>query len=237
MAQHDYNIANQAGAAFRSDLNNALSAIATNNSGATAPSTTLAYQWHVDTDAPATLYIRNGANSAYIEVGDATLDNLGLMKVRRATAQASTSGTAITFGSIPSWANRITMMLNGVSTGGSGTVLVQLGTSGGFVTSGYISNANSIGSTSSVQVTTGFALEAGGNSTYARSGLVDICRIDGNVWVYASSIKQAQSTATTSNDVAAGNSGDLGAVLTQVRLTTDAGDTFDAGTVNIVYES
>jgi hypothetical protein len=40
MAQHDYNIENQTGANFRSDLNNALSAIATNNSGATQPSTT-----------------------------------------------------------------------------------------------------------------------------------------------------------------------------------------------------
>ena len=79
MAQHDYNIANQAGAAFRSDLNNALSAIATNNSGSSAPSTTFAYQWHVDDDpAPATLYMRNGANSAWTTVGNTTYPFLGL---------------------------------------------------------------------------------------------------------------------------------------------------------------
>jgi hypothetical protein len=239
MAQHDYDIANQAGAAFRSDLNNALSAIATNNSGTTAPSTTFAYQWHVDTDAPATLYIRNGANNAYIEVGDVTLDNLGLQKFRRATAQASTSGTAIDFTGIPSWANHIVMMLNGVSTGGTGKALVQLGTASGFVTSGYNSNANTMGNATSTYETSGFLLETAGLSTFRRSGLVDMYRIDGNVWVYASTIKQADTsgTTTTSNDNGAGNSGNLGAVLTQVRLTTDAGDTFDAGTVNIVYES
>jgi hypothetical protein len=79
MAQHDYNIANQAGAAFRSDLNNALEAVATNNSGTAAPSTTFAYQWHVDTDpAPAKLNIRNGANDGYIEVGNTTYPFLGL---------------------------------------------------------------------------------------------------------------------------------------------------------------
>jgi hypothetical protein len=79
MAQHDYNIANQAGAAFRSDLNNALQAVATNNSGTAAPSTTFAYQWHVDTDpAPAKLNIRNGANDGYIEVGNTTYPFLGL---------------------------------------------------------------------------------------------------------------------------------------------------------------
>jgi hypothetical protein len=66
MAQHDYNIANQAGAAFRSDLNNALSAIATKNSGNDSPQTAVsqsyAYQEWVDTNAsPVTLYIRDAS--------------------------------------------------------------------------------------------------------------------------------------------------------------------------------
>lgn len=234
---NDYSIDNQSGAAFRSDLNNVLSAIATNNSGASAPATTYAYQWHVDTDAPATLYIRNGANSAYIEVGDVTLDNLGLKKTRRATAQASTSGTTIDFTGIPSWANRIVMLLNGVSTNSSGKTIVRLGTASGFVAIGYNSNANSVGSTTSIYEDTGFLLEGSGLSSFVRSGIVDMYRIDGNIWVYTSSIKQAAVSGTTSNDIAAGNSGTLASVLTQVRLTTDTGDTFDAGTVNIMYES
>lgn len=70
MAQHDYNIANQSGQAFRADLNNALAAIVSNNSGASAPSTTFAYQYWVDTStSPATLKQRNGSNNAWVSIG------------------------------------------------------------------------------------------------------------------------------------------------------------------------
>ena len=68
MAQHDYNLANQTGADFRADLNNALSAIATVNSGASEPSTTFAHQLWVDTSNNV-LKIRNAANSAFITTG------------------------------------------------------------------------------------------------------------------------------------------------------------------------
>ena len=68
MAQHDYNIANQTGANFRADLNNALSAIATTNSGATEPSTTFAHQLWIDTSSNV-LKIRNGVNNAWITTG------------------------------------------------------------------------------------------------------------------------------------------------------------------------
>jgi len=68
MAQHDYNIANQTGANFRADLNNALSAIATTNSGATEPSTTFAHQLWVDTSS-SVLKIRNAADNAWVTTG------------------------------------------------------------------------------------------------------------------------------------------------------------------------
>jgi hypothetical protein len=51
----------------RADLNNALAAIATNNSSATAPTTTYAYQWWADTgSSPTVMKLRNAANSAWI---------------------------------------------------------------------------------------------------------------------------------------------------------------------------
>lgn len=65
-SQGDQDIANQAGAAFRSDLNLELKALVSNNSGATAPSTTYAYQWWADT-ANGVMKQRNAANSAWIE--------------------------------------------------------------------------------------------------------------------------------------------------------------------------
>ena len=65
MAQHDYDIANQSGANFRADLNNALDAIVSNNSGTSEPSTTFAYEWWVDTTNNL-LKLRNSANNAWI---------------------------------------------------------------------------------------------------------------------------------------------------------------------------
>jgi hypothetical protein len=67
MPTHDYNLANQSGAAFREDLNLALAAIVSNNSNSSSPSTTYAYQWWADTSNNV-LKIRNSANNAWIEL-------------------------------------------------------------------------------------------------------------------------------------------------------------------------
>ena len=77
MAQHDYNIANGTGAAVRSDLNNALAAIVSNNSGSTEPATTFAFQWWADTNA-SQLKLRNAANDAWIVIQE--LDGTLLME-------------------------------------------------------------------------------------------------------------------------------------------------------------
>jgi hypothetical protein len=92
MAQHDYSIANQSGQAFRADLNNALAAIVSGNSGASAPSTTYAYQYWVDTStSPATLKQRNSSNNAWITIGQLDTANLqaGLGSIVNADVNAS----------------------------------------------------------------------------------------------------------------------------------------------------
>ena len=68
MAQHDYVIDNQGSAAARADLNNLFQAIASQNSGATAPATTIANMFWYETDTN-TLWKRNEANSAWISIG------------------------------------------------------------------------------------------------------------------------------------------------------------------------
>lgn len=95
MAQHDYVIANQSGASFRSDLNNALSAVVSNNSGTSEPSTTYAYQWWADTNT-GLLKVRNAANSAWVTVGTLASSNLGLAP----TASPSFTGTATFAGDV-----------------------------------------------------------------------------------------------------------------------------------------
>ena len=71
MSQHDYSIANQGFPSFRADLNDALEGLVTNSSGATAPSTTFAHQFWVDTAAnPSVLKIRNADNNAWVVIGE-----------------------------------------------------------------------------------------------------------------------------------------------------------------------
>jgi len=67
MATHDYVIANQSFPNFRSDLNSALSAVVSNNSNGSAPSTTFAYQYWYDTGNNI-LKIRNADNDAFISL-------------------------------------------------------------------------------------------------------------------------------------------------------------------------
>jgi len=98
VATHDYSLANQSGSAFRGDLNNALSAIATNNSSSTDPATTFANQWYVDT-GDSTLKIRNAANSAYVNVS--AVGGIGTANLGLALAASPTfTGTATFAGNI-----------------------------------------------------------------------------------------------------------------------------------------
>lgn len=68
MATHDYVIDNQTAPNFRSDLNNALAAIVSQNSNATAPTTTFANMLWYDT-ANNQIKKRNEADSAWIILG------------------------------------------------------------------------------------------------------------------------------------------------------------------------
>lgn len=85
MAQHDYIISNQSGAAFRQDLNNALSAIVSINSGATAPAVPYAYMLWADTNA-GELKQRNAANNAWVTIGSLATANWGLLPVATASS-------------------------------------------------------------------------------------------------------------------------------------------------------
>ena len=146
------------------------------------------------------------------------------------TAVASTSGTSIDYTSIPSWVERITVMFSGVSTSGTSFVIVQLGTGGTPTTSGYGGGAWQ--TSTYTNVTNGLALSGNNVATDVRNGAITITNITGNTWV---------STAVNFNNNATGGGGAgsiaLAGVLNLVRITTVGGtDTFDAGTVNILYE-
>ena len=391
MAQHDYIIANQSGAAFRSDLNNGLAAIVSNNSGAAQPSTTYAYQWWADTTT-GLLKLRNAANSAWITVGTLADVNLGLLAqsggtltgalladdsgtaalpaiafdgdtntgifragadqlgiatngvervefgtsevvfndggvdvdlrvegdtkanlllvdagadtvsidgtqqlanqtplrfgdsdnshyvalrspatvaanvtwdlpatdgtasqaittngssvlgwstfltqgtaITASTSVPSTSGTSIDFTSIPSWAKRITVMFNGVSTDGGSSFLIQIG-AGSVDTSGYNSTAL-YAETTAVAHTTSTAGFISYTYTAAnlKSGIIELATLGANVWVASGWLK----LSTTQTSMCSGDK-TLSGTLDRVRITTVSGSqAFDAGSINILYQ-
>jgi hypothetical protein len=157
------------------------------------------------------------------------------------TAQASTSGTSIDFTSIPSWVKRITVMFKGVSTSGTSIPQVQLGTSSGVTTTGYSSNGVTFNSNSVAngsEITTGFATETHNpyfTATATRNGQMIISLLGSNIWVSSTSIGTPLSS-TSSCSFSAGVV-TLAATLDRVRITTVNGtDTFDAGSINVLYE-
>lgn len=92
MSQHDFNIANQSFPATRTDLNNALIALASNSSGDAEPATKYANQWWYETDTN-TLKLRNEANDAWISI--AVLDQSGNAVQSITTAGLTLGATAI----------------------------------------------------------------------------------------------------------------------------------------------
>jgi hypothetical protein len=151
-----------------------------------------------------------------------------------ATAQASTSGTSIDFTGIPSWVKRVTVMFQGFSTNGSSNTIIQLGTSGGVTTSGYLgsSTINGSGSTTN-NFTTGFGIRAFDAAGLVGHGAIQIQNLTSNTWVASGTVGRSDSAFCGYT----GGSISLGGTLDRVRITTVNGtDTFDAGSINIMYE-
>jgi hypothetical protein len=157
-----------------------------------------------------------------------------------ATAQATTSGTAIDFTGIPSWAKRITVMLNEVSAATTSALQIQIGDSGGVETTGYVVNtavvrggyAGAVGANNTP--TSGFVLQYYSTSSNdSVSGHLILTNISGNIWIGSGVIGAGGSNV----DVwSIAGTKTLSATLDRVRLTTIAAATFDAGSVNIMYE-
>lgn len=148
------------------------------------------------------------------------------------TAVASTSGASIDFTGLPSWVKKITVMFNGVSTNGTSNILLQLGDVGGVENTGYTSRSQTTGS--SATSTAGFILTVSlSTSADTFNGAVFLNFLSSNTWTESAIINH------TGQNVLPYSAGvkTLSDTLTQVRITTVNGtDTFDAGTINILYE-
>ena len=148
-----------------------------------------------------------------------------------ATEQATTSGTSITFGSIPSGTKMIVIMFEGVSITSTNELNVTIGDSGGLETSGYVSICNQeLDSASYMGVSTAEFVVRSIAAANLMSGHMILTLKDSSNFTWISS-----HMARTANNsiVYGGGHKSLSAELTQVSLS---GGTFDAGSVNIMYQ-
>jgi len=184
------------------------------------------------------------AEAPTVDLGIANKSYVDQRGITLAAPQATTSGTSKDFTSIPSGVRRVTIMLSEVSNDGASYMLVQLGDSGGIESTGYISTvvgvvmnsaASSVSETDSS--TSGILIakrESGAENTDVISGMITLTLIDSstNSWVWSGTMKLRTDTVTYF-----AGSKSLSSTLDRVRLTSVSGTaTFDAGTVNILYE-
>lgn len=149
--------------------------------------------------------------------------------ITRGTAVATTSGTSVDFTSIPSTVKRITVMFNGISTNGSNDYIIQIGDAGGIENTGYVSESSDRGGDATS--TEGFILTRASTSSSACYGIVTICNFSSNSWISSANISVTGLVSSSTG------SKSLSATLDRIRITTVGGtDTFDAGSVNIMYE-
>lgn len=157
-------------------------------------------------------------------------ETVGFQRMQLFAAQNTTSGTVIDFTGIPSWAKRVTVIFNGVSTNGASPLLVRIG-SGSVDSSGYYSSGNSADAgIGIITSTTGMIVRAISGS-YVSSLLMTLVNVGVNTWV------SSHAGTLTVASCFGGGTKTLSGTLDRVRITTELGtDTFDAGSVSILVE-
>ena len=160
-------------------------------------------------------YPNSATNGGYINGGNAV---------------TSTSGTAITFTGIPSWVKRVTVMLNASSLSGTSDFMIQVG-SGSITSSGYIGGASR--GTTAVTNSNGFKIISNNGATQTYSGIAFLTTLGGNIWTQSGNFTSNGADACTVSGGVVSLSGTLDRV---VIASTNGTDTFDAGSINILYE-
>lgn len=197
---------------------------------------------HTDLNAEFDNIYDNALNAAsQSDVNTMTSTTTGLTpnhnKIVLGTAQTTTSGTAITFSSIPAGVRRINVMFSGVSTSGTSNVMIQIGDSGGVEATGYLGAADTIttATPATANFTTGYGVTATTVAGMIIHGIATLTLMSSSAFTWACSSQVGHSNAATFSMGAGVKS--LTAELDRVVITTVGGaDTFDAGSINISYE-
>jgi hypothetical protein len=180
--------------------------------------------------------VRNSGTAGSLEFADKLVS--GTVNAGGTNPFPGTGGpTSVDFTSIPSWVKRVTVMFNGVSTSGGSIYIIQLG-AGSIENTGYISSSGVIIDTPSYGATaqtTGFSITGtGAQSTALYGGSAILTLLGSNIWTLQSCL----GCALNSRTFFSAGSKTLSGTLDRVRITTvsPGTDTFDAGSINIMYE-
>jgi len=156
-----------------------------------------------------------------------------------ASEQATTSGTGVTFGSIPAGTKQIIVMLEGVVSGSGDGIGVQLGDAGGIETSGYISTAMHFDDNSNIVAayssTAGFFASVN-DANDKLWGHITLTLLDAGTYSWIESHTMGISEQDEDRGGFGGGGKSLSGELTQVKVMGVGGATFSAGSVNIMYQ-
>lgn len=147
---------------------------------------------------------------------------------------ATTSGTSVTWSSIPAWVTKIAILISQVSTAGADHLRIQLGTSGGTVTTGYVTDSMIMvhNATSDwVHDSTGFSMFLG-NASRTMQGVVKLEKGSDDLWYcYGTTGLPVDEQGAIIGGVV-----DLSGTLTDVIVNGDNGSAFDNGAITLIYE-
>jgi hypothetical protein len=170
--------------------------------------------------------LRNSGTAGSLEFAD---------KIVSETAKAwnwngLTTNSLIDFTGIPSWVKRVTVVFSEVSTNGSQSLIIQIGTSSGMEITGY--NSFCSNTSGGAAFTTGFGVDSNVTSTNADHGTISIVNMTGNTWVYSSLL----TNITAGSYKWGAGTKTLAGTLDRIRVTNTGANMFDAGLINILYE-
>lgn len=176
--------------------------------------------------------ITSGLNTTFAGTIAVTGSTTALYPLVSGTA-VTASGTSVNFTDIPATAKRITVMFSGVSTSGSSAIQIQLGTSGGIQITGYLGSYG-YGQTPSTNLTSGFGIYNDTSTDVCHGSLtLSLLNSSTGIWTFSSLL----GWSSRAYQLLSAGSKTLSGTLDRVRITTVNGtDTFDAGSINIMWE-
>ena len=189
------------------------------------------------TKVASTAFVQGELTSQAVKLtGDQTVAGVKTFSSQPVLPQKLTQGTAIgMFGAggaftLPSWVKRVTLSIVGTSTNGTSTIQIRMQTGGVYQTSGYESCATTNGTVG--ESTAGFLVTQAVLAAQVLCGVFTFVQLTPNTWVMTGSCYHNPSVASFCSGSIV-----LGGTLEAIKfVTTNGTDTFDAGTVNVMYE-